>query len=42
VVMFVLFAYGDVGLTLARPMILMGCLLGLLVRLPRGRSHEGC
>jgi O-antigen ligase len=40
VVMFVLFAYGDVGITLARPMILMGCLLGLLVRLPGADTVE--
>lgn len=34
VVMQILFAYGDLGLTYARPMIFLGCMLGVLVRLP--------
>lgn len=34
VVMQILFSYGDLGLTYARPMIFLGCMLGVLVRLP--------
>lgn len=34
VVMQVLFSYGDLGLTYARSMILLGCMLGVLARLP--------
>ena len=34
VVMQVVFSYGDLGLTYSRTMILLGCMLGVLVRLP--------
>ncbi|CCF83586.1 conserved hypothetical protein [Nitrolancea hollandica Lb] len=34
IVMQVIFSYGDLGLTYARPMIFLGCMLGVLVRLP--------
>jgi O-Antigen ligase len=34
VVMQIFYSYGDLGLTFSRPMIYLGCMLGLLVRLP--------
>ncbi len=43
VVMQVIFSYGDLGLTYARPMIFLGCMLGVLVRLPdldRAADHS--
>jgi hypothetical protein len=34
VIMQVIFSYGDLGLTYSRSMIFLGCMLGLLARLP--------
>jgi hypothetical protein len=34
VMMQVIFSYGDLGLTYARSMVFLGCMLGMLVRLP--------
>lgn len=34
VVMQIIFSYGELGLTYARPMIFLGCMLGVLARLP--------
>jgi hypothetical protein len=34
VLMQVIFSYGDLGLTYSRSMIFLGCMLGLLARLP--------
>jgi hypothetical protein len=41
VLMQVIFSYGDLGLTYSRTMIFLGCMLGMLVRLPAFQDPAG-